>query len=74
MIDGAPHCPSIPATAPTACSQRTIELPEEAQGKLRQRNRWGTSEWITEYNRRTYIEGTAGVTDAPRNATKPRPR
>lgn len=57
--------PPDAAIAPAACRQRTIELPEEAQGKLRQRNRWGTDEWITEYNRRTYVEGTFGVLRNP---------
>lgn len=52
--------PPDPATAPTCCTQRTIELPEEAQGKLRQKHRWGSDDWIKDYARRTYVEGGFG--------------
>jgi len=52
--------PPDPATAPTCCGQRTVEVPEEAQGKLRQQHRWGTDEWIRDYARRTYVEGSFG--------------
>ena len=41
--------PPDPATAPTCCTQRTIELPEEAQGKLRQKHRWGSDDWIRDH-------------------------
>lgn len=53
------------AVAPTACSQRTFELGEDAQGKLRQEHRWGSDPWIGEYNRRTYVEGGFGVLRNP---------
>lgn len=52
-------------TAPTACHQRTFELGEDAQGKLRQEHRWGSDAWIGEYNRRTYVEGGFGVLRNP---------
>lgn len=52
--------PPDPATAPSCCTQRTIELPEEAQGKLRQSHPWGTDPWIKDYARRTYVEGSFG--------------
>jgi len=49
-----------PAAAPTCCRQRTFGLPEEAQPKLRQKHRWGSDDWITDYARRTYVEGGFG--------------
>lgn len=52
--------PPDPPDAPTCCTQRTIELPEEAQGKLRQKHRWGSDDWIKDYARRTYVEGGFG--------------
>lgn len=52
--------PPDPATAPTPCTQRTFELPEEAQAKLRQTHRWGTDTWIKDYARRTYVEAGFG--------------
>lgn len=52
-------------TAPVCCSQRTVALGEDAQGKLRQDLRWGTDAWIETYNRRTFIEGGFGVLRNP---------
>ena len=52
--------PPDPASAPKCCTQRTIELPEAAQGKLRQTHRWGSDSWIKDYTRRTYVEGSFG--------------
>jgi len=52
--------PPDPSTAPSCCSQRTIEVPEEAQGKLRQKYRWGSDDWIRDYARRTYVEAWFG--------------
>ncbi|MCO5322611.1 MAG: hypothetical protein M9922_14560 [Microthrixaceae bacterium] len=57
--------PPDPATAPTCCSQRTVELGEDAQGKLRQEHRWGTDTWIKAYGRRTFVEGGFGVLRNP---------
>lgn len=54
-----------PATAPSCCTQRTVELSERAQGKLRQAHRWGSDPWIHEYSRRTYVEGGFGVLRNP---------
>ena len=52
--------PPDPAVAPACCTQRTIEVPEEALGKLRQKHRWGSDAWIKDYARRTYVEGGFG--------------
>ncbi len=52
--------PPDPTTAPTCGHQRTVELPEDAQGKLRQKYRWGSDDWIADFTRRTYVEGGFG--------------
>ncbi len=43
-------------TAPPCCSQRTVELGEEARGKLRQTHRWESADWIKDDVRRTFVE------------------
>ncbi len=35
-------------------------MPEDAQGKLRQKHRWGSDDWIRDYTRRTYVEAGFG--------------
>ena len=47
-------------TLHTVSPHTSVEIPEEAQGKLRQQHRWGTDEWIRDYARRTYVEGSFG--------------
>lgn len=53
------------STAPGCCTQRTVELGDDAQGKLRQEHRWGTDTWIKAYGRRTFVEGGFGVLRNP---------
>ncbi len=53
------------ATAPACCTQRTVELGEDAQGKLRQELRWGGDPWIVGFNRRTFVEGGFGTLRNP---------
>lgn len=57
--------PPAAGSAPTCCTQRTVALGEDAQGKLRQDLRWGTDTWIEAYNRRTFVEGGFGVLRNP---------
>ena len=57
--------PPPAATAPTCCRQRTVELGEDAAGKLRQRYELGTDPWIRDFNRRTFVEGGFGVLRNP---------
>lgn len=57
--------PPPAATAPTCCRQRTVEVGEDAAGKLRQRYELGTDAWIRDFNRRTFVEGGFGVLRNP---------
>lgn len=47
-------------TAPTCCTQTTVELKEDGQRKLWQREYWGSKRWTISNNRRTYVEGMFG--------------
>lgn len=58
--------PPEAATAPKACSQRTITVPGDVTPKIRQRLRWGSPEWIRSFNRRTLVEGNFGNLKSPR--------
>jgi hypothetical protein len=46
--------------APSCCRQSTVELKEDGQRKLWQREYWGSKAWVFSNNRRTYVEGVFG--------------
>ena len=52
--------PPAAETAPTCCTQSTVELKEDGQRKLWQREYWGSKPWVLSNNRRTYVEGAFG--------------
>jgi hypothetical protein len=52
--------PPAAETAPTCCTQSTVEPKEDAQRKLWQREYWGSKAWVFSNNRRTYVEGVFG--------------
>lgn len=52
--------PPTGADKPKCCTQRTVTIPGNVTPKIRQRMYWGSDEWITSFNRRTYVEGSYG--------------
>ncbi len=48
------------ATALKCCRQATVVIPGPALSKLRQRDDWGSPQWIESFARRTHIEGIFG--------------
>jgi len=52
--------PGPMATAPKCCRQATIVIPGPALAKLRQRDFWGSPQWIESFSRRSHIEGIFG--------------
>lgn len=52
--------PPTGADQPKCCTQRTVTIPGNVTPKIRQRLYWGSDEWITSFNRRTYVEGSYG--------------
>lgn len=52
--------PPTGAGTPKCCTQRTVTVPGDVTPKIRQRLYWGSDEWITSFNRRTYVEGSYG--------------
>ena len=48
------------STAPKCCTQATVELKEDGQRKLWQREYWGSKRWKLSNNRRTFVEGAFG--------------
>ncbi len=48
------------ATAPKCCRQSTVVIPGPALSKLRQRDDWGSPQWIESFARRSHIEGIFG--------------
>jgi hypothetical protein len=46
--------------APKCCTQQTVSIPGPVLVKLRQRNVWGSPDWIESFSRRTHIEGIFG--------------
>jgi hypothetical protein len=52
--------PPPASTAPKCCTQQTVSIPGSALVKLRQREYWGSPEWIGSYGRRNHIESIFG--------------
>jgi hypothetical protein len=52
--------PPDASTAPLCCTQYTVEIKEDAQPKLWQREYWGSKRWRLSNDRRTYVEGAFG--------------
>ncbi len=46
--------------APLCCTQSTVEIKEDGQSKLWQKEYWGSKRWSRSYDRRTYVEGAFG--------------
>lgn len=52
--------PPARGTAPSCCTQRTVELKQDGQPKLWQKEYWGSVRWQRSYARRTFVEGAFG--------------
>jgi len=52
--------PPAAASAPTCCTQATVELKQDGQRKIWQKLYWGSKEYTLSYNRRTHVEGVFG--------------
>jgi hypothetical protein len=49
-----------PDEPPTCCTQRTITVSGDIDGKARQRHYWGSRDWIKAFSRRSRAEGWFG--------------
>lgn len=63
LLPDAPVVENPPpaATAPRACRQTTVSIPMTVTPKLRQKERWGSPEWVASYRRRSRIEAIFGI-------------
>lgn len=52
--------PPLAATAPKGCMQQTVSIPGAVTVKFRQKEYWGSPEWIDSYSRRNHIESIFG--------------
>lgn len=67
LPDGTPE--GNPQDPPAkACSQATITIKRTVEPKLRQRDYWGSPEWIRSYSRRTRVEGSFGLLKSPKTS------
>jgi hypothetical protein len=65
LPDGTPE--GIPQNPPAkACTQASITIKPGVEPKLRQREYWGSPEWIRSYSRRTRVEGSFGLLKSPK--------
>jgi hypothetical protein len=54
----APH----PGTRSPLCAARTVTIPETVEAKLRQRDYWGSENWLSAAARQSRVEGSFGIT------------
>jgi hypothetical protein len=59
--DDLPLLDNPPADLAKACTQATIVIPWEIDGKVRQDKRWGSPAWRRSYGRRSRVEGLFGI-------------